>query len=72
MRNITQDDLKRISDEIAADALAQLTKALGLPGFGGRPVEWNCTGAKFTCGEYNCTGTVGCTGEFGCTVKFSG
>jgi hypothetical protein len=74
MANVTGEDLKRIADEIAADALIKLTRALGLPEAGGllRPVAFDCTGPKFTCGAYNCTGIVGCSGEFGCTIKFTG
>jgi hypothetical protein len=74
MRSVTGEDLKRVADEIAADAVSKLTRALGLPEVGGplRPVGYDCRGKAFTCGEYVCTGIVGCSGEFGCTIKFSG
>jgi hypothetical protein len=83
--NLTTDDLKRLAEEIAADALAKLESALGL-GPSSKPSQrpagaarvatgggaFDCTGKAFTCGDYTCTGVVGCSGEFGCTIKFAG
>jgi hypothetical protein len=78
-KDVRSEDLKRIADEIGADAFGRLTTAFevsepemaaGLRRGGGP--GWNCTGASFTCGTYECTGVVGCVGAFGCTVKFTG
>jgi hypothetical protein len=83
MKDVKSKDLKRIADEIGADAFPKLTTAfevsepemaegLRARGGGGGGLGWDCTGSKFTCGDYTCTGVVGCSGEFGCTIKFSG
>lgn len=75
-KEIDQAALQSMVASIVADAFAKVASSLRGANPGIRDTErqasWDCTGPKFTCGEYNCTGVVGCSGEFSCNTKFSG
>lgn len=75
-----RQSVQALSDEVSQEVLnlvrATLPRALASNAMSNLETvgetSWDCTGAKFTCGEYQCVGVVGCSGEFSCTVKFFG
>jgi hypothetical protein len=79
VESLAARDVQALSEDISREVVEMVRAALPramasnmmrLPD--GGELGWNCTGPKFSCGEYSCVGAVGCTGEFSCTVKFTG